>query len=388
MRCFNISEVQNQVLQGNAFELINQLPDTSIDTIITSPPYWRQVQYSENEDELGQESTPQEYIEKICLLFNKLKPKLKDHGSLWVNVADNYFSNKLKRTKSKKSQLHPLSLAAIPELFKTSMIYNFEWICRNDIIWYKPNARPSGGVSSRFGIDYERLFWFTKKPRYYFVTQRLPHEWIEKDNLSLIGKSSKAELVNEKGKESTGMHEVLSLRGKPRTRRYHPLGKLMRSVWPIEIQPEEIPYVIYPTIWTINTTGYSGKHFAPFPTKLVQRVLTSTCPRRICMGCGKPIFDSLVENYYPRTTLKILCTCGTDLESNSSVPGCVYDPLAGTGTVAKAAIESGRNFIVSEILEDNIQQIHRRISKAEFKEYYVMEFLDYREQLKQGSTEQ
>ena len=86
------------------------------------------------------------------------------------------------------------------------MIYNYRWICRNDIIWYKPNARPSGGGSSRFGVDYERLFWFIKRPHYYFVTQRLPHEWIEKDNLSLIGKSSKAELAE--GKESTGNQEA------------------------------------------------------------------------------------------------------------------------------------------------------------------------------------
>ena len=385
MRCLIIPEVQNQVLHGDAFELIHKLPNNSIDTVITSPPYWRQVRYSENEGELGQENTPQDYIEKICHLFNILKSKLKDYGSLWVNVADNYVSNKLKKTEprtgSKQSQLHPLSLAAIPELFKTTMIYKNGWICRNDIIWYKPNARPSGGVSSRFGVDYERLFWFIKSPHYYFVTQRLPHEWISKDNLSLIGKSSKAELID--GKRSTGMHDVLSLRGKPRTRRYHPLGKLMRSVWPIEIHPEEIPFVIYPTIWTINTTGYSGKHFAPFPSKLVHRILTTTCPRRICKNCKKPIFDPLVEKYYPRTTLKILCSCGTALESNSSTPGCVYDPLAGTGTVAKVAIECGRNFIVSEILLDNIQQIHSRIQKAEFNAYYMMEFLDYSEKLKQ-----
>lgn len=377
-----ISEVQNQVLHGDAFELIDQFSNTSIDTVITSPPYWRQVRYSENEEELGQEGTPQEYIEKICHLFKKLKPKLKDYGSLWVNVSDNYISSKLKRIESKHSTPHPLSLTAIPELFKTTMIYKFNWICRNDIIWYKPNARPSGGVSSRFGIDYERLFWFTKNPQYYFVTQRLPHEWIEKDNLSLIGKSSKAELVDGERKESTGMHEVLSLRGKPRTRRYHPLGKLMRSVWPIEIQPDEIPFVIHPTIWTINTAGYSGKHFAPFPTKLVHRVLTATCPRKVCKECGKPILDPLVENYYPSTTRKILCACGTTLESDCSTPGCVYDPLAGTGTVAKAAIESGRNYIVSEILEENVKQIHCRIEKAEFKEFYMMNFLDYSELLK------
>lgn len=338
------------------------------------------MRYSESEDELGQERTPQEYIEKICFLFNRIKPKLKDHGSLWVNVADNYISNKSKK-------VHSLSLAAIPELFKSTMIYRNQWICRNDIIWYKPNARPSGGVSSRFGVDYEHFFWFVKSPQYYFITQRLPHEWIDKDNLSLIGKSSKVDLVDSEGKKSVGMHEALSLRGKSRTKRYHPLGKLMRSVWPIDIQPEEMPFVIYPTIWTINTAGYSGKHFAPFPSKLVHRVLTATCPRRVCIECKKPIFDPLVGSYYPRATKKILCACNTVLESNSSIPGCVYDPLAGTGTVAKAAIECGRNYIVSEILQDNVQQIHNRIKNAEFKDYYIMEFLNYTEKLKQGSSE-
>jgi DNA modification methylase len=372
-----ISNLTNQILHGDAFQLIEEFPDNSIETVITSPPYWRQVRYSGSEDELGQECTPQEYIEKICLLFKKIKPKLKEYGSLWVNVADNYISNKVKSLPS-------LSLAAIPELFKSAMIYSNEWICRNDIIWYKPNARPSGGVSSRFGVDYERLFWFVKNPHYYFVTQRLPHEWIDKDNLSLVGKSSKAELVE--GDESTGMHEVLSLRGKPRTKRYHPLGKLMRSVWPIDVHSDELPFVIYPTIWTINTTGYSGKHFAPFPSQLVHRVLTATCPRRVCIKCKKPILDPLVEKYYPRTTQKILCECGTTLESDNTLKGCVFDPLAGTGTVAKAAIECGRDFIVSEILPDNIKQIHSRIKDAQFKDYYVMEFLDYSEKLTKGGS--
>ncbi|MFW9906001.1 MAG: DNA-methyltransferase [Candidatus Thorarchaeota archaeon] len=373
-----ISNSANQILHGDAFQLIEDFSDDSIDTVITSPPYWRQLRYSGSKDELGQEHTPQEYIEKICLLFNKIKPKLKDYGSLWVNVADNYISNKMKSPQS-------LSLAAIPELFKSAMIYTNDWICRNDIIWFKPNARPSGGVSSRFGVDYERLFWFIKSPHYYFVTQRLPHEWIDKDNLSLIGKSSKAELVE--GEESTGMHKVLSLRGKPRTKRYHPLGKLMRSVWPIDIHSDELPFVIYPTIWTINTSGYSGKHFAPFPSSLVHRVLTATCPRKVCIECGKPILDPLVKKYYPRTTHKILCKCGTALESDNTIKGCVFDPLAGTGTVAKAAIECGRNFIVSEILQDNIQQIHSRIKDVKFKDYYLMEFLDYYEKLKQGPSE-
>ncbi|MFX0125112.1 MAG: DNA-methyltransferase [Candidatus Hodarchaeota archaeon] len=373
-----MSKFQNQILFGDAFELAKKFPDNSIDTVITSPPYWRQVRYSENENELGQENTPQEYIEKICLLFNKIKPKLRDHGSLWVNVADNYISNKLKL-------VHSLSLAAIPELFKSAMIYKHQWICRNDIIWYKPNARPSGGVSSRFGVDYEHLLWFVKNPHYYFITQRLPHEWIEKDNLSLVGKSSKAELAE--GKEGTGMHEVLSLRGKPRTKRYHPLGKLMRSVWPIDVHSDERPFVIYPTIWTINTTGYSGKHFAPFPTMLVHRILTATCPRKVCIDCGKPILDPLVEKYYPRTTRKILCECGTILDSNKTVPGSVLDPLAGTGTVAKAAIECGRSFIVSEIIKENVQQIQSRIKEARFKNHYLMEFLDYTEKLKQGSSD-
>ena len=146
-----------------------------------------------------------------------------------------------------------------------------------------------------------------------------------------------------------------------------------------------MPFIIFPTIWTINTTGYSGTHFAPFPSKLVYRVLTATCPRKVCIECGKPIYDPLVEKYYPKTTLNILCNCGTALDSDNTMSGCVMDPLAGTGTVAKAAIECGRSYIVSEILHENVQQIQSRTMDARFKDYYMMEFLDYSEKLKDHS---
>ena len=64
------------------------------------------------------------------------------------------------------------SLCLIPQRFQIAMV-DQGWICRNTIIWYKPNCMPSS-AHDRFTVDFEYLFFFTKSQRYYFETQYEP----------------------------------------------------------------------------------------------------------------------------------------------------------------------------------------------------------------------
>lgn len=150
--------VKDKILLGDSLEVLKELEDESIDMIVTSPPYWALRDYGTKE-QLGLESTFDEYINKLCNVFDECKRVLKKNGTCWVNVGDSYINI------SK-------CLAQIPNRFAIEMC-NRGWILRNEIIWHKPNAFPSS-VKDRFTVDFEKLFFFVKNKKYYFERQLEP----------------------------------------------------------------------------------------------------------------------------------------------------------------------------------------------------------------------
>jgi site-specific DNA-methyltransferase (adenine-specific) len=90
------------------------------------------------------------------MIFDEIKLVLKPTGACWVNIGDTYSEEK--------------SLIMIPSRFAIAMTER-GWILRNEIIWYKTNAMPSS-ATDRFTVDFEKMFFFTKKDRYYFRPQQ------------------------------------------------------------------------------------------------------------------------------------------------------------------------------------------------------------------------
>ena len=76
----------NRTICGDCSELIPQLPDASVDVVVTSPPYWGQ-RLSHG---MGVEDDPREYVAALADLFAALQPKLKPSGLLWINIGDAY----------------------------------------------------------------------------------------------------------------------------------------------------------------------------------------------------------------------------------------------------------------------------------------------------------
>lgn len=151
----------NKIYHGDALKILKTFPDESIDMCITSPPYWNLRNY-ESELQIGKEKTYEEYLQNLMNIFNEVKRVLKPDGSCWINIGDVYSSN---NSESIKKQ----SLIGLPDRLKIKMIDN-GWICRNEIIWHKPNAMPSS-AKTRFNNDFEKMFFFTKNNDYYFETQ-------------------------------------------------------------------------------------------------------------------------------------------------------------------------------------------------------------------------
>jgi DNA modification methylase len=195
------------VLQGDAYDLAAQLAHSSIDLIITSPPYlglrtyglnhnWEAIRewkalgktpdetppydwYRRTGGVLGLEPIPDWYVHHLSEILGRLLKALKPGGSLWVNLGDTYFARwssirdrgrqglgdnpRIRRRMPMGGYRQEKQLLLIPARFAIHMQEN-GWILRNDVIWYKPNAvpRPEG---DRLRLTHEHLFHFVLKPK-------------------------------------------------------------------------------------------------------------------------------------------------------------------------------------------------------------------------------
>src|SRR3990167_9668060 len=184
---------KDKIIQGDSLEILKTLDDESVDCCITSPPYWNLRDYN-TIGQLGLETTFQEYVQKLCDIFDEVKRIIKKEGTCFVNLGDTYSGNKEGKTDykvsnylkensqgiHKKAIIAEKSLCQIPSRFAIVMT-DKGWILRNKIIWHKKNAMPSS-VLDRFTNKYEQVFFFVKNKKYYFDLDsiRIPFETDEK----------------------------------------------------------------------------------------------------------------------------------------------------------------------------------------------------------------
>lgn len=181
-------EYINKILQGDSLEVLKKLPDESVDCVVTSPPYWGLRDYGVS-GQVGTEDFFEEYIEKLCGVFDEVKRVLKKTGTCFVNLGDVYNSAQVagdkkfgneefnknrpsreftKTPRKKRQKMPDKSLIQLPSRLSIEMS-NRGWILRNKIIWHKPNCMPSS-AKDRFTIDFEEVFFFVKSKKYYFET--------------------------------------------------------------------------------------------------------------------------------------------------------------------------------------------------------------------------
>lgn len=307
----------NEIYHGNCLDVLKTFPDKSIDCCITSPPYWGLRDY-EHEEQLGNEQHFNEYIDKLCNIFDEVKRVLKDEGTLFVNLGDTYGGSGAGTTKyadtskyldnSKQSYILPngiakssqfknsnlnKSLLLIPERFAIEML-NRKWTLRNEIIWHKPNQTPQS-AKDRFTVDFEKIFFFVKQSKsYYFEQQFEPYT----KPLNRWGGDKLKANNTSNWDEGTGQNTY-----RERNMRPNPNGRNMRAVWSINTKP----------------TKYA--HFATYPEKLVERMIKAGCPKN----------------------------------------GIVLDPFFGSGTTGVCARKLDRNFIGIELNEKYIEIANKRL---------------------------
>ena len=169
----------NRILQGNVLDRMKDLPDQSIQCVVTSPPYWGLRDYGSN-GQLGLEETPEEFVENLVKVFREVKRVIKDDGTVWLNLGDSYASTKVGNTETKKNPnvVTKSFTKKLPPNLKTKDLVGIPWrvafalqadgwYLRQDIIWHKPNPMPES-VRDRCTKSHEYIFLLTKSAKYKF----------------------------------------------------------------------------------------------------------------------------------------------------------------------------------------------------------------------------
>lgn len=168
-----------EIILGESNEVLNRIPNNSIQCCITSPPYWGLRDYGII-GQIGSELDYNDYIDKLVQIFNKIKNILTETGTLWLNIGDSYTSgNRRWRDSDKKNPhrgmdyrpptpdgLKPKDLIGIPWHLAFALQKD-GWFLRSDIIWYKPNCQPES-VKDRPTRSHEYLFLLSKSKTYLY----------------------------------------------------------------------------------------------------------------------------------------------------------------------------------------------------------------------------
>ncbi len=103
-----IEKYINKVTRGDTLDLIKEIPDGSINLIITSPPYFLCRLYGN--ETVGREDNPYDYINNLLIYITEFKRVLHKAGSFYLNIGDVYFGTKgfirNKGKYSRKTDIH------------------------------------------------------------------------------------------------------------------------------------------------------------------------------------------------------------------------------------------------------------------------------------------
>lgn len=327
----------NTVLVGDAVHQLQQLPDASIDCVITSPPYFRLRNY-DHTDQLGLEPHVNQWVDKLTAVFAEIARVLAPTGSVWLNLGDSYSRHPTAGAPAKGLLLAPERL--LLALDATG------WIVRNKVIWAKTNPMPNS-VADRLSCTHEYVYFLTRQTNYFFDLDaiRIPHRSTRNPRTTTTttsyppAASSPPQWAGPLAGNNSGLAEL-----KRRGRAGHPLGK----------NPGDV--------WNLATANYRGAHFATFPPTLIERPLLASCPERVCTACGLgwlPNTTRALGALAVRGELSPQCDCRHPWRV-----GLVLDPFFGAGTVGLVAQQQQRHWLGIELNPDFAQLATDRIRKA------------------------
>ena len=297
----------NIVHVGDNLTNLKNIPDTSVDMCVTSPPYYNLRDYN-NSGQIGAENTVKDFVNNLVEVFDEIHRILKPTGSCWVNIGDTYDKKRLLQ---------------VPSRFEIAMC-DRGWQLRNEVIWSKPNPQPISS-KDRFWGNHEKFFWFVKDVKKYYFNRDdilVPQAEVSIRRMFSKNNMNKRKDVNTSDKEGFGISSVNQDKHYARMREEMGINKefnyeeLIRS-GKCPMRPEF-------DVWDIPSVTYKGAHFAVYPPELIEKPILSCCP----------------------------------------VGGIVVDPFMGSGTTGEVAKLNDRKYIGFELNEEYAILAQERISKV------------------------
>jgi DNA modification methylase len=360
----NIEDLKNEIICGDSLEVLKTIPDESIDCCITSPPYWGLRDYgtgnwvggspeckhqmprnngrvtpgdkqstnagsqpdtwktcgkcgaTKEDQQIGLEKTPEEYVAKMVEVFREIKRVLKKEGTLWLNLGDTYSATRWTNKAGtgfqgegsasnvrieKETGLQPKNLTGIPWLVAFALQKD-GWILRQDIIWHKPNPMPES-VTDRCTKSHEYIFLLAKSQKYYFDNDAI------KEPANYDGRKDTVMKGSEKYKDH------IMPNGSPQT-----VASGRHERWN---KDKEGNYIRNKrSVWTVNTKPFKEAHFATFPEDLIIPMVKAGCPEG----------------------------------------GIILDPFMGAGTTGVVCKKLGRNYLGTELNPKYVEIAEKRIN--------------------------
>ena len=375
-----MSEIK--ILQGNCLHTLAQLPEKSINTVVTSPPYWGLRDYGTGEweggdpncphmrttkiskdtstghkgmfeqgnvvgdaiyksecpqcgavrkdEQLGLEETPEKFVENLVNVFREVRRVLRDDGTVWLNLGDSYSSHK-------DCKSIPQSLSKGTNAEKAHVIEKGKSVSRNtkklksvglknkDLIgipWRVAFALQADGWYLR-----QDIIWHKPNPMPESVKDRCTkaHEYI-----FLLSKSPKyyydSEAIKTKASDATEIRNKNKfngafkgqLKGSPNEKRWQEGRPIDEPKFSIDGKSNKR------SVWTVTTKPYSEAHFATYPHDLIIPCITAGCPEG----------------------------------------GTVLDPFGGSGTTAQVASNLNRNAILCELNPEYVEIAKGRLHES------------------------
>lgn len=372
----------NKIYQGDALSVLKTFEGGSINCCVTSPPYWGLRDYGtatwvggddkcphqrENkittspnqykvpsgdmiykntcskcgairqDEQLGLEKTPGEYVQKLVEIFREVKRILKPEGTLWLNLGDSYSGggrgcNTPKQQSNKGTLdmpqgiipkgLKPKDLVGIPWMVAFALRSD-GWYLRQDIIWYKRNPMPES-VTDRCTKSHEYIFLLAKSQKYYYDYQAIYEKANYDGRKDIIMKGSEkyqnGYFPTDVNTQSIAVKGHVRWKTKMEGTNYGGDGSGLHGHSGYDSLDN--PYIRNKrSVWDVTTKPFAEAHFATFPELLIVDCIKAGCP----------------EN------------------------GIVLDPFMGAGTTGLVARKLDRNFIGIELSSKYIKIAEKRL---------------------------
>jgi DNA modification methylase len=319
------------VLVGDCRAILRSLPSESVQCCVTSPPYWGLRDYG-HADQIGQEATPELFVQTMVEVFREVRRVLKADGTCWLNLGDTYAAGGLGMGSGKQRTNHgscngnhiekarkapegykPKDLVGIP--WMTALALRADgWYLRQDIIWAKPNPMPES-VTDRCTKSHEYIFLLSKSERYLWNLEAMRE------------KAEKGAAGSEFHTGKTGEHQLGRSSAKPRIqggRKDLRTDTESRHRSAIEggqsLMENPDGCRNKRSVWNVPTAPYKEAHFATYPPDLIKP----------CILAGTKAGDM------------------------------VLDPFGGSGTTGQVALELGRKATLIELNPDYAKIIDQR----------------------------